>query len=137
MKRLGLATETDLLTVSLIVERDPAENARLSFALGSDEEIRKAVLAAVAAVLSDRPNVRVEWASSSIVPLDGKPAVGRCAVCNRWVYDAELATDVTPRGITRGAVVEGRYRCDEHLPPRHPLCFADRGYDGPVPDAGV
>jgi hypothetical protein len=99
----------------------------------ADEEIRKAVLAAVAAVLSYRPDVRVEWSSSSIVPLEGKPTVGQCAVCNRWVYDVENATDLTPTGISRGAVVEGRYRCDEHLPHGHPLCFAGRGYDGPVP----
>jgi hypothetical protein len=132
-RRLRLATETDLLTISLLVEQDAAEAAGMPSALRPDEEIRKAVLAAVAAVLSYRPDVRVAWSSSTIVPLDGKPAVGRCAVCNRWVYDAENATDLTPTGISRGAVVDGRYRCDEHLPPGHPLCFAGRGYDGPVP----
>jgi hypothetical protein len=131
-----LATETELLTISLLVEQDPAEAARLPFPLRADEEIRKAVLAAVAAVLSYRLDVRVEWSSSTLVPLDDKPAVGRCAVCNRWVYDAENATDLAPTGISRGAMVDGRYRCDEHLPSGHPLCFAGRGYDGPVPDAG-
>jgi hypothetical protein len=132
-----LATETDLLTISFLVEQDPTEAARLPFPLRADEEIRKAVLAAVAAVLSYRPDVRVEWSSSTLVPLDGKPAVGRCAVCNRWVYDVENATDLTPTGISRGAMVDGRYRCDEHLPPGHQLCFVGRGYDGPVPDAGA
>src|SRR5436309_1343252 len=111
------ATVTDLLTVSLLVEQALAEVARVPFPLQADEQIRKAILAAVAAVLSDRPDVRVEWVSSSIVPLDGKPAVGRCAVCNGWVYDVANATDLTPTRISRGAVVAGRYRCDEHLPP--------------------
>jgi hypothetical protein len=136
LRRLHLATASDLLTISFLVEQDPAEAAQMPFPLRADEEIRKAVLAAVAAVLSYRPDVRVKWSSSSIVPLDGKPGVGRCAVCNRWVSDVENATDLTPTEISRGAVVEGRYRCDEHLPHGHPLCFAGRGYDGPVPDAG-
>jgi hypothetical protein len=131
-----LARTTDLLTISFLVEQDPAEAARMPVPLWADEEIRKAVLAAVAAVLSYRLDVRVEWSSSTRVPLDGKPAVGRCAVCDRWVYDVENATDLTPTGISRGAVVQGRYRCDEHLPPGHHLCFAGRGYDGPVPDGG-
>jgi hypothetical protein len=129
--------ETDLLTVTLLVEQDPAQAVRVPFPLRADEEIRKAVLAAVATLLRDRPDVRVTWSSSSIMPLDGKPSVGRCAVCNRWVYDEEHRTPFTPTGISRGAVVDGRYRCDEHLPPGHPLCFAGRGYDGPVPGAGV
>ncbi len=132
-----MATTTDLLTVSLLVEQNPAEVTGVPFFLRADEQIRKAVLAAVAAILSERPDVRVEWVSSSIVPLDGKPAVGRCAVCNCWVYDAENVTDQTPTRISCGAVVDGRYRCDEHLPHGHPLCFAGRGYDGPVPDAEV
>ncbi len=128
-----MATTTDLMTISLLVEQDPAEAARMPFPLRADEEIRKAVLAAVAVVLSYRADVRVEWSSSTIVPLDGKPAVGRCAVCNRWVYDEEHSTPLTPTGISRGAVVDGRYRCDEHLPHGHPLCFGGRGYDRPIP----
>jgi len=131
-----LATVTELLTVSLLVEQNTAEAARTPFPLRADEQIRKTVLAAVAAVLSERPDVRVEWVSSSIEPLDGKPAVGRCAVCNCRVYDVEHATDLTPTRISPGAVVDGRYRCDEHLPHGHPLCFAEVGYDGPVPDTG-
>jgi hypothetical protein len=125
--------ETDLLTISLLVEQNRAETARLPFPLRADEQIRNAVLAAVAALLSDQPNVRVTWSSSTIEPLEGKPAVGRCAVCNRWVYDEEHRTPLTPTGMSRGAVVDGRYRCDEHLPPGHPLCFAGQGYEGPVP----
>jgi hypothetical protein len=57
------------------------------------------------------------------VPLDDRPAVGRCAVCNRWVYDVENATERTPTRICRGAVVDGRPLCDDHLPKDHPLAF--------------
>jgi hypothetical protein len=121
------------MTISLLVEQNPAVASQVPFPLRTDEEIRKAVLAAVAAILSERPDVRVEWVSYTQTPLDGKPAVGRCAVCNRWVYDEENRTKLTPTGISRGAVVDGRYRCDHHLPHGHPLCFAGRGYDGPIP----
>jgi hypothetical protein len=133
-RRPRFVTATNLLTISLLVEQDPAKADRVPLPLQAEEEIRKAVLAAVAALLSDRPDVRVEWVSSGIIPLDGKPGVGRCVVCNGWVYDAENVTDLTPTRISPGAMVGGRYRCDEHLPPGHPLCFADRGYDGPVPE---
>ncbi len=51
------------------------------------------------------------------------------------MYDVENATDLTPTKINRGAVVNGQYRCDEHLPHGHPLCFAGRGYDEPVAEA--
>src|SRR5262249_24296121 len=111
------------LTVSILVEQDPAEAARVPIPLRADEEIRKAVLAAVAVLLRDRPDVRVAWSSSSIVPLDGKPAVGQCAVCHRWVYDVENRTPATPTGISPGAVVGGQSRCDEHLPADHPAAF--------------
>lgn len=123
LRRLQLAIETDLLTVSLLVEQDSAEAARVPFPLRADEEVRRAVLAAVAVLLRDRPDVRVAWASSSIVPLDGKPAVGRCAVCRQWVYDAENRTPATPTGISPGAVVSGQYLCDEHLSADHPVAF--------------
>jgi hypothetical protein len=118
-----LATETDLLTISLLVEQDPVEAGRAPFPLRADEEIRKAVLAAVAVLLRDRPDTRVEWSSSFIVPLDGKPAVGRCAVCNCWMYDVENRTPATPTGISSGAMVEGQYLCDVHLPKDHPAAF--------------
>jgi hypothetical protein len=111
------------LTVSFQIEEDAETASRVPFPLRSDEEIRKAVLAAVAAIMSSRPDVRVEWESMTIVPLDGKPAIGRCAVCNRWVYDVENATDDTPTRICRGAVVDGQYLCDEHLPKDHPVAF--------------
>ncbi|MDY3550938.1 hypothetical protein R5W24_000007 [Gemmata sp. JC717] len=69
----------------------------------AEEQIRKAVLAVLVAVLSEEvPDVRVGWESMSVVPLEGKPAVGRCAVCNRWVYDLENATELPPTRIKRG-----------------------------------
>ncbi|MDY3557218.1 hypothetical protein R5W24_006406 [Gemmata sp. JC717] len=81
-----MATETTLLTISFLIDRDYEVALRTLLPLQADEQIRKAVLAALAAVLSgERPDVRVEWESMSVVPLEGKPAVGRCAVCNRWV----------------------------------------------------
>jgi len=64
------------------------------------------------------------------------PWFGRCAVCNRWVYDCESRSELGADGVSRGAKVDGRFLCDEHLPHGHPLCFAGRGYDGPVPDSG-
>jgi hypothetical protein len=118
-----LATASSILTVTLLIEEDVDIARRVPFPLRTDEEIRKAVLVAVSAILSGRPDVQVAWESSSIVPLDGKPSVGRCAVCNRWVYDVENVTDRTPTKISRGAVVGGQYLCDEHLPKDHPAAF--------------
>jgi hypothetical protein len=128
-----LAKESTLMTISLLVEEDTDVADRVPFPLRTEEEIRKAVLAAVAALLSDRPDVRVEWSSMTITPLDGADGYGRCEVCNRWVYDAELPDLERRGGVSRGAMVGGRLRCDEHLPSGHSLCFAGRGYDGPVP----
>ena len=118
-----MATSSSVLTVSLLIEEDIDTASRVSFPLRTDEEIRKAVLAAVAAILSGRPDVRVQWESLSIVPLEGKPSVGRCAVCNRWVYDVENVIDLTPTQICRGAILDGQYLCDEHLPKDHPAAF--------------
>ena len=118
-----MATASSVLTVSLLIEEDVDTARRVPFPLRTDEEIRKAVLAAIAAILGDRPDVRVEWESLSIVPLNGKPSVGRCVVCNRWVYDVENITDMTPTSISRGAVVDAQYLCDEHLPKDHPVAF--------------
>src|SRR5262249_36587491 len=112
--------------------------ARVAFPLRSEEEIRKAVLLAVAVLMSEaRPDVRVEWSSSHSIPLDGKPWFGQCAVCNRWVFDCEAPPEFGADGVSRGAKVDGRFRCGGHLPHGHPLCFAGRGYDGPVPNAEV
>jgi len=58
-----------------------------------------------------------------MMPLDGAEGYGRCAVCNRWVYDVENFTRETPGGICRGAIVDGQLLCDEHLPKDHPVAF--------------
>jgi hypothetical protein len=129
-----LAIESALLQVSLIVEEDAEAGQGIDWPMSTEEEIRKAVLAAVAVLLRDRPYVRVKWSSCRSVPLDGKPWFGRCAVCNCWVYDCESPSVDGADGVSRGARIDGRFRCDEHLPHGHPLCFAGRGYDGPVPD---
>lgn len=129
-----MATQTTLLTVSLLIEEDASVAERVPYPLRAEEDVRKAVLAAVAALLSDRPDIQVQWSSQTSMPLDGATGYGRCAVCNRWVYDAELSDEERRGGVTRGAVFNGSFRCDEHLPPGHPLCFAGRGYDGPVPE---
>jgi hypothetical protein len=127
---VSVKTESTLLSVSVLVEAD-AGGAWSQRTL--EEEIKKAVLVAVAVLLRDCPGVQVEWTSSNITPLDGKAWFGRCAVCNCWVYDCESPSERGADGVSRGAKVDGRFRCDEHLPSGHPLCFAGRGYDGPVP----
>jgi hypothetical protein len=128
-----LGTESTLLQIAVVVEEDTEKAGRIGWPTTTEEEVRKAVLAAVAVLLRDRPHARVEWASLKSVKLDGKPWFGRCAVCNRWVFDGESSPELGAGGVSRGAQVEGLFRCDEHLPPGHPLCFAGRGYDGPIP----
>ncbi len=130
-----MAIESELLQVNLVIEEDIGATEHMGWPVKAEDEIRRAVLAAVAVLMRDRPNVRVEWSGCMLVPLDGKPWFGRCAVCKRWVYDFESAPDGGAHGVSRGAKVDGQFRCDEHLPPGHPLCFAGRGYDGPVPNS--
>lgn len=129
-----MATHSSLLTISFLVEENLAVPGKIPFPMQrTDDEIRDAVLDAISTLLNDREDLAVEWMSTSTEPLEGKPATGRCAVCNCWVFDVENCTQATPTHISRGAVVNGQYRCDEHLPHGHPVCFAGRGYDGPVP----
>lgn len=129
-----MATRSWLLTVSVLIEQDEETVCRDGWR--SDDEFQQAVTDAIAALYASRSDTVVEWESMTSTPLDGKPAVGRCAVCNRWVFDVENFTDLTPTRISRGAVLDGRYRCDEHLPPDHPVCFG-RGYEGPLSDIEV
>ena len=68
------------------------------------------------------------------MPLDGVDGYGRCAVCNRWVYDAERTDGEQRGGVSRGAMIGDRLHCDEHLPPGHPLCFAGLGYTLNTPE---
>jgi hypothetical protein len=118
-----MGTESTLISVAVILEEDADEARRIGYAWSTEEEIRKAVLAAIAVLVRNRPHARVEWSSLSSIPLDGRPHCGRCAVCNRWVYDAESRSDDTPTGICQGAIVEDRLLCDDHLPKDHPLAF--------------
>src|ERR1700722_16680941 len=87
-----MATRAWLLTVSVLVEQDEELAAKLGPGWRTDNELQEVVTAALAQFLAKRPDVAVEWESMTSTPLDGKPAVGRCAVCNRWVYDAENRT---------------------------------------------
>jgi hypothetical protein len=129
-----LATKTTLLSVSVLIEQQEDEAHRIRWESGAEEEVQKAVLTAIAVLLRNRPDVSVKWEGSCEVPLDGKPCFGRCVVCNRWVHDYYNEDSVLGAdSVCRGAQVEGQFRCDEHLPSGHPLCFAGRGYDGPIP----
>jgi hypothetical protein len=130
-----MAIESELLQVNLIVQEDTGATEHMGWPVRAEDEIRRAVLAAVAVLLRDRPNVQVEWSGCLFVPLDGKPWFGRCVVCNRWVYDCESPSGLGQAGVSKGAKVGGQFRCDEHLTPGHPLCFAGRGYDGPIPNS--
>jgi hypothetical protein len=120
-----MAVRSWVLTVTVLVEEDsekalpPAPNGWRS----TDDDIQKAVTAAIADLLTTRPGVTVDWESLTSTPLDGKPGVGRCAVCNRWAYEVENRTSWTPTCISPGAVVDGQLLCDEHLPPDHPHAF--------------
>jgi len=128
-----MPTKSWLVTVSVLVEQDEAVSDPECF--GEDYVIWQAVTAAIADRYADQEGTVVEGQAMATQLLDSQPAVGRCAVCDRWVYDIENATKLTPRGVSRGAVVGGYYLCDEHLPPEHPHCFG-QGYDGPVPPIG-
>jgi hypothetical protein len=118
-----MATRSWLLTVSVLVEQDQELSEKPGPGWRTDDELQEVVTAALSRLLDRRPGIVVEWESMTSIPLDGKPAVGRCAVCNRWVYDVESCTEHTPTRICRGAVVDGRLLCDEHLPKDHPVAF--------------
>jgi hypothetical protein len=102
-----VATESTVLYVALLVEEDADEARRIGWPTETKEEVRKAVLAAVAVLLRDRPHARVEWSSLTSIPLDGKPGFGRCAVCNRWVYDVDEPSEPGAGAVSRGAKVVG------------------------------
>lgn len=119
----SMATRSWLLTVSVLVEQNEEWAAKLGKGWRTDDELQEVVTTALAQFLAKRPDIAVEWQSMSSEPLDGKPAVGRCAVCYQWVYDVENCTEYTPTRISRGAVVDGRLLCDVHLPKDHPVAF--------------
>ena len=116
-----MATRSWLLTVSVLIEQE--EETLRRNGSRTDDEFQRAVTDAIAALYAGRSDTVVEWESLTSTPLDGKPSIGRCALCNRWVYDVENVTDLTPTKICRGAVVDGQYLCDEHLPKDHPAAF--------------
>jgi hypothetical protein len=119
----GMATQSWLLRVSVIVEQDEELAARVGPGWRTDDELQEVVTTALARFLARRPDIRVEWESMTSTPLDDKPGVGRCAVCNRWVVDVENCNEFSPSLLYRGAVVDGRLLCDEHLPEDHPIAF--------------
>lgn len=129
-----MAIRSWLVTVSVLVEEDTKDQFNGPQSCPREQEIEDAILAAVASVgdPATSGDAVVSWQSTWMVLLDHMPHCGRCAVCSRWVYDGESQDSYTPTGISRGAVVAGDYRCDEHLPTGHPLCFAGKGYDGPL-----
>lgn len=123
-----------LLTISVLIEQDREVVPPVPDSESANLEVESELMAAVAALASRWPDVNIEWSSSSYVLLDVASGYGRCAVCNRWVYDAELKDGEKRYGVSVGAIVDGRYRCDEHLPTGHPMCFCGIGYDGPIPE---
>jgi hypothetical protein len=118
-----MATQSWLLTVSVLVEQDEELAAKFGTGWRTNDELQEVVTAALAQFLAKRPDIAVEWESMTSTSLDGMPAVGRCAVCNRWVFDVENHTKDTPTRICRGAVVDGQLLCDDHLPEDHPVAF--------------
>jgi hypothetical protein len=118
-----MSTRSWVLTVSVLVEQDEELATKVGRGWETDFELQEVVTEAFKNYLAKRPDIKVEWQSLTSTPLDDKPAVGRCAVCHRWVYDVENRADVTPTEISRGAVVDGQYLCDEHLPQDHPVAF--------------
>jgi hypothetical protein len=118
-----MATNSWLLTVSILVEQDAKFAAILGGCKHVEEQLREVLVSAVTNYLATRPDVVVEWESLTSTPLDNRPGVDRCAICNRWMFDAENVTLFTVTAICRGAIVDGQYLCDEHLPKDHPLAF--------------
>jgi hypothetical protein len=117
-----MATRTWLISVSVSIEQ-PEELADGDMPqhrmLGN---VQETVTAALAKLFAGEPETKVQWESMHAGPLDDLPGVGRCAVCNCWVFDAENCTEHVPP-VNPGAVVDGRLLCDEHLPEDHPVAF--------------
>jgi hypothetical protein len=69
-------TESTLLCVNVVLEEDMDETRRIGYVWSTENEIRKAVLAAIAVLIRDRPQASVEWASLSFARLDGRGDCG-------------------------------------------------------------
>ncbi len=85
-----------LITVSAIVEMDEEDVRRFGAVWAAEEQLKQSVLAVLRERTREQPHTSVEWESLESTPLDGKPACGRCANCNCWVYDVETAR-ISPR----------------------------------------
>lgn len=107
----------------VLVEQDEEKADHNGRGWTTDNEIQEAITAAIAQRFAHRTDTVVGWQSMGSESLDELPNCGRCAVCNRWVYDAESCAEDTPGGICRGAIVAGQLLCDEHLPEDHPIAF--------------
>ena len=121
-----MPTYSRLLTVSLVVEQDAASASDYREEFRSDDEIISALLTAITDLHDQQEKVSVSWQSTGIQSLDDCQAqglCGRCSQCNRWVYDAENVTDLTPTGLGKAAFVNGDLRCDDCLPADHPIAF--------------
>jgi hypothetical protein len=118
-----MGTRTWLIHVHVAVEQPEELTQNFGPDLQTQNSIEEVVTAALARHFSGSLETRVWWESMGMTQLDGKPGVGKCAICDCWVYDVENRTEHTPTEINRGAVVDGRLLCDEHLPEDHPIAF--------------
>jgi hypothetical protein len=119
-----MARQAWLISVSAIIEMDEEDARRFGALWQAEDALKQSLLTALSDRVPNQPLTTVEWESLSSTPLDGKPHFERCAVCNRWVFDVEAPSPAyIPWGLCRGAVVEGRFLCDEHLPKDHPAAF--------------
>lgn len=117
-----MATKTWLVSVSVSIEQ-PEELADGDMPRpGMLHAIPDAVTAALAKLFAGEPDTKVQWEMMRAGPLDDLPGVGRCTVCNCWVFDAENCGEYVPE-VNPGAVVDGRLLCDDHLPEDHPVAF--------------
>ena len=119
-----MSRKTFLLSVHVILEMNGDDVRRSAPIWKAEGEIKEALLAVLADKLSGQPQTTVEWEGLSSTPLDDRPQFGRCTVCNRWVYDNDAPPSAyIPQGLCRGAIVNDRLLCDEHLPKDHPAAF--------------
>jgi hypothetical protein len=119
-----MAKRAWLVSVSVILEMDEEDAGRFGAIWQAEDALTRAVLSALSSQVPDQPGTTVELQSLSSTPLVEKPPIGRCTVCKRWVHDVENPTsEHILWGLGRGAVLEGRLLCDDHLPKDHPVAF--------------
>jgi hypothetical protein len=70
-----------------------------------------------------------KWSSSRLVPLGGKAWFGRCAVCDRWVFDARHRPNSRRRGHRRGKLNEPAHHPNGEVLHQEPCA---PGLDQPV-----